>query len=84
MQKKYGGDLKALDIQRGRDHGLASYNDLRSFCGLPRAVKWEDFTDHISIQDVENLRKVYADVDDVVRKIFNLINLNINLLIHRI
>ena len=48
-RKIYGGDLKALDVQRGRDHGLPSYNDLRNFCGLPRATKWEDFSDHISV-----------------------------------
>ncbi|XP_070491099.1 peroxidase-like [Chironomus tepperi] len=65
MQRKYGSDLKALDIQRGRDHGLANYNELRSFCGLKRATKWEDFADHIPMSDVENLRRVYADVEDV-------------------
>ncbi|CAG9809435.1 unnamed protein product [Chironomus riparius] len=65
FQKKYGSDMKAIDIQRGRDHGLASYNDLRSFCGLSRASKWEDFVDHIPVNDVENLKKVYADVNDV-------------------
>ena len=47
--KVYGGDLKAIDVQRGRDHGLPSYNDLRNFCGLPRASKWEDFSDHIPL-----------------------------------
>ncbi|CAG9809437.1 unnamed protein product [Chironomus riparius] len=64
-RKIYGGDLKALDIQRGRDHGLPSYNDLRNFCGLPRATKWEDFGDYIALSDINNLKKVYADVDDV-------------------
>ena len=49
MQKKYGGDLKAVDIQRGRDHGLPSYNELRSFCKLKKATKWEDFADHIPL-----------------------------------
>ncbi|CAG9809434.1 unnamed protein product [Chironomus riparius] len=65
FQREYGSDLKALDIQRGRDHGLASYNDLRSFCDLPRATKWEDLADHIELADIENLKKVYAHVDDV-------------------
>ncbi|CAG9809436.1 unnamed protein product [Chironomus riparius] len=65
MQKEFGSDLKALDIQRGRDHGLPNYNELRSYCGLPRATKWEDFADHIPLSDIDNLKKVYADVDDV-------------------
>lgn len=61
----FGGDLRALDIQRNRDHGLASYNDYREFCGMRRAQSWEDFLDLLSPKSVANLEALYANVDDV-------------------
>ena len=42
-----GQDLRAIDIQRARDHGLASYNDYRQYCGFPKAHSFEDFGDLI-------------------------------------
>ncbi|XP_014244357.1 peroxidase-like [Cimex lectularius] len=61
----FGRDLRAIDIQRGRDHGIASYNDYREFCGLPRARKFKDFMDYIMPENVEKLALLYAHPDDV-------------------
>ncbi|KAK9306660.1 hypothetical protein QLX08_002738 [Tetragonisca angustula] len=60
-----GSDLRATDIQRDRDHGLASYNDVREYCGLPRAIDFDDFTDYISFENVMKLASLYASPDDV-------------------
>ncbi|XP_059610069.1 peroxidase [Phlebotomus argentipes] len=60
-----GQDLKAIDIQRNRDHGLASYNDFREFCGLKRAATFDDFLDLISPRHVEKLRAHYTSPEDV-------------------
>lgn len=63
--RPFGGDLRAIDIQRNRDHGLASYNDFREFCGLRRASSWEDFLDLIPPKDLENLQSLYSSHEDV-------------------
>jgi peroxidase len=63
--RPFGRDLRAIDIQRNRDHGLATYNDYREFCGLKRAHSWEDFLDLISPQSVANLQSLYESHEDV-------------------
>ena len=60
-----GMDLVALNIQRGRDHGLPGYNVYRDMCttftGLKKAKTWSDLEaeDLIPPQQVENLKKIY-------------------------
>ncbi|XP_066994780.2 peroxidase [Anabrus simplex] len=61
----FGLDLVALNIQRGRDHGLPPYNDWREVCGLPRATSWDGFLDVMDRQSVAVLSKLYRSVDDV-------------------
>jgi len=58
-----GLDLTALNIQRGRDHGLASYNDTREAFGLPRVSSFEQITNDTSLR--QSLADTYGDVDSI-------------------
>lgn len=58
-----GFDLGALNIQRGRDHGLSDYNTMRADFGLPRVQNFSQITSNPIVAD--NLKKLYKTVDNI-------------------
>ncbi|XP_068119933.1 peroxidasin homolog isoform X2 [Hyperolius riggenbachi] len=59
-------DLAAINIQRGRDHGIPPYNDYRVVCNLTSAQDFEDLKNEIKNQDVrEKLRSLYGTPKNV-------------------
>lgn len=58
-----GLDLAALNIQRGRDHGLADYNSVREAYGLPRVTSFDQITSDVELQ--QTLKSLYGSVDNI-------------------
>ena len=56
-------DLASLNIQRGRDHGLADYNSAREAYGLERVTDFADITCDAEVQ--QNLKKLYKNVNNI-------------------
>lgn len=54
-----GMDLVALNLQRGRDHGLQPYNEYRAACNRTRANNFDDLEDDIPAEIVERMKMVY-------------------------
>ncbi|XP_021933009.1 peroxidasin isoform X5 [Zootermopsis nevadensis] len=54
-------DLAAINIQRGRDHGIPGYNAWRTFCNLSEAHTFEDLRNEISSQSLRDaLKELYG------------------------
>ena len=58
-----GFDLASLNIQRGRDHGLPSYNAVRDELGMPMAESFRDVNPDPAVQ--QKLESAYDSVDDI-------------------
>jgi len=58
-----GLDLPSLNIQRGRDHGVPSYNAMRTAMGLTARASFSEVSSDADI--VANLEATYDSVDDI-------------------
>jgi hypothetical protein len=58
-----GLDLASLNIQRGRDHGLADYNTTRKAYGLPMATNFSQITNDPQL--ASKLKQLYGSVNNV-------------------
>jgi peroxidase len=57
--------LGSLNIQRGRDHGIPSYNEIRKFLGLSPVSSMADRPEEISPENWDALAQVYKNPDEV-------------------
>jgi hypothetical protein len=58
-----GFDLAALNIARGRDHGLADYNAVRQAYGLRPVTRFSQITSDREVQ--AKLQELYGDVNNI-------------------
>ncbi|MBL9114693.1 MAG: hypothetical protein JNJ83_06760 [Verrucomicrobiaceae bacterium] len=58
-----GLDLAALNIQRGRDHGLPSFNQMRETLGLPTVRSFRDVNPNPAV--IAELEAAYGTPDDM-------------------
>lgn len=58
-----GRDLIALNLQRGRDHGLPDYNTVREDYGLPRVESFSEISSDPALAAA--LELVYGDIDSI-------------------
>ncbi|XP_022236512.1 peroxidasin-like [Limulus polyphemus] len=59
-------DLAAMNIQRGRDHAIPSYNEWRKFCNLSVAENFDDLKNEIKDQELRTkLQNLYGHPGNV-------------------
>lgn len=64
--KKFGLDLIALDIQRGREHGIPGYVKYRDICGLSKIRTFSDLRRvFIKPEVADVMQQLYRSVEDI-------------------
>ena len=62
---RFGMDLVARNIQRGRDHGIPSYNAFRQLCELDQICSWADRPAEIDPTTWQKLQGLYEHPNDI-------------------
>ncbi|XP_063589602.1 chorion peroxidase-like [Penaeus indicus] len=60
-----GMDLMALNIQRGRDHGLPAYPEWRKKCNLTTLDSFDDLPLFLFKSAAQTFRRLYRSTDDI-------------------
>ena len=63
--KTFGLDLAALNMQRGREHGIPSYNRWREWCGLYTMNNWDDLMGVMPNDSVRAYSELYSTPEDI-------------------
>lgn len=61
----FGMDLAAINIQRGRDHGLPPYTSWREPCGLSSIQSWKDLEKIMNPDTVHRFQSLYEHINDI-------------------
>lgn len=62
---QFGMDLAAINIQRGRDHGIPAYVNWREPCILSPVKSWKDLERIMSPETARKFRDLYDAVEDI-------------------
>ncbi|GAB6023030.1 hypothetical protein CHUAL_007124 [Chamberlinius hualienensis] len=62
---QFGLDLAAINCQRGRDHAIGTYTQLRKVCGLPPVTSFADLASHMKPDVASKFAQVYKNVEDI-------------------
>jgi len=63
--RRSGVDLAALNIQRGREHGLQGYVRYRKLCGLNEAATFDDLAPAIPLHQARRMASTYSSTSDI-------------------
>ncbi|XP_037029524.1 peroxidase isoform X1 [Bradysia coprophila] len=65
QHSEVGTDVLALDLLRGRDHGLADYKSYLQGCTNVAINTWDDLKPYITEMNFNRLKSLYTSVDTI-------------------